>query len=88
MRSTKTGILFIIFGLVKEKVLMCKCPNHEFQKENIIINFYARLPRHDKDLLDASSRGSFMNQMIDDKWNLIEKSNVILKIERMTKVKS
>ena len=55
------------------KLLMRKCPNHEFSKETIIINFYARFSQHDKELLDASSKGSFMNQKIDIKWNLIER---------------
>ena len=52
---------------------MRKCPNHEFSKEIIIINFNARLPHHDKDFLEASSKGSFMNQNIGVKWNLIER---------------
>ena len=52
---------------------MRKCPNHEFSKDTLIIKFYARLSWHDKELLDASSKGSFMNQKIDVKWNLIER---------------
>ena len=55
------------------KLLMLKCPSYKFPRETIIMNFYARLPHHDKELLDASSKGSFMNQKIDDKWNLIER---------------
>ena len=52
---------------------MLKCPNHKLPKEIIINNFYARLSCHDKELLDASSNGSFMNKKIDDKWDLIER---------------
>ena len=52
---------------------MLKCTNHNLPKEIIINTFYARLSRHDKDLLDASSNGSFTNKKIDDKWNLIER---------------
>ena len=52
---------------------MLKCPNHKLPKEIIINNFYARLSRHDKDLLDASSNGSFTSKKIDDKWDLIER---------------
>ena len=78
MKYIKIGILFIIFCLVMEKVLlklggMLKCPNHMLPKEIIIDNFYARLSRHDKDLLCASSNGSFTNNMIDDKWDIIER---------------
>src|SRR3954467_2415443 len=39
--------------------LMLKCPIHEPPHNMIINNFYARLPLHDKDLLDASCAGSF-----------------------------
>ena len=52
---------------------MLKCPNHKLPKEIIINNFYARLSRHDKDLLDASSNGSFTNKKIDNEWDLIER---------------
>ena len=52
---------------------MLKCPNHKLPKEIIINNFYSRLSRHDKGLLDASSNGSFTNRKIDDKWGLIER---------------
>ena len=39
----------------------------------IITNFYARLSRQDKDLLDASSIGSFTNKKIDAKLELLER---------------
>ena len=39
----------------------------------IITYFYARLSRQDKDLLDASSMGSFTNKKIDAKWELLER---------------
>ena len=52
---------------------MLKCPNHNFSNEIIVNNFYARLSRQDKDMLDASSMGSFTNQKVDVKWDLIER---------------
>src|SRR3954463_9640642 len=55
------------------KTLMLKCPNHGLPKDIIITNFYARLSRRDKDLLDASSMGSFTNKKIDAKWELLER---------------
>ena len=55
------------------KTLMLKCPNHGLPKDMIITNFYARLSRQDKDLLDASSMGSFTNENIDAKWELLER---------------
>ena len=44
------------------KSLMLKCPNHELSNEIIINNFYARLPCHNKEMLDASSLGSFTSK--------------------------
>ena len=44
------------------KSLMLKCPNHELSNDIIVNNFYARLSRHDKDMLDASSLGVFYKQ--------------------------
>src|SRR3954465_12511294 len=52
---------------------MLKCPNHGLPKDIIITNFYVRLSRQDKDLLDASSMGSFTNEKIDAKWELLER---------------
>src|SRR5664279_4536367 len=52
---------------------MLKCPNHELSKEIIVNNFYARLSRHDKEMLDASSMGSFTSKQVDAKWCLIER---------------
>ena len=34
---------------------MLKCPNHKLPNDIIVNNFYARLSRYDKDMLDASS---------------------------------
>ena len=50
-----------------------KCTNHGLPKDIIITNFNARLSRQDKDMLDASSMGSFINEKIDAKWELIER---------------
>ena len=52
---------------------MLKCPNHDLPKDIILTNFYARLSRQDKDMLDASSNGSFTNKSIEARWDLIER---------------
>src|SRR4051812_24769617 len=52
---------------------MLKCPNHELPKEIILTNFYARLSRQDKEMLDASSSGVFQTRSIEEKWDLIER---------------
>ena len=53
--------------------LMLKCPNHKLPNDIIVNNFYARLSRYDKDMLDASSLGSFTNKEVNAKWDLIER---------------
>src|SRR4051812_40471747 len=55
------------------KSLMLKCPNHELPKEIIRTNFYDRLSRQDKEMLDASSSGVFQTRSIEEKWYLIER---------------
>ena len=50
---------------------MLKCPNHELPNDIIVNNFYARLSRRDKDMLDASSLGSFTNKKVNVKWDII-----------------
>src|SRR3954469_24681599 len=52
---------------------MLKCPNHEIPKEIILTNFYARLSRQDKEMLDASSSGVFETRSIEEKLDLIER---------------
>ena len=59
--------------LFRSKSLILKCPNHELSKDIIVNNFYTRLSRHDKEILDASSMGSFTSKKIGAKWDLIEK---------------
>ena len=49
------------------KSLMLKCPNHGLPNDIIITNYYARLSRQDKDMLDASFMGSFTNEKFDAK---------------------
>src|ERR1044071_9030667 len=79
MKSMRIGIMFIISILMTEqawwrlKTLMLKCPNHGLPKDMTITNFYARISRQDKDLLDASSMGSFTKEKIDAKWELLER---------------
>src|ERR1041385_1174438 len=52
---------------------MLKCPNHELPKEIILTNFYARISRQDKEILDASSSGVFQTRSVEEKWDLIER---------------
>ena len=75
------GIIYIIFGLVKEKVslklggglsLLYSCPNHELSREIIIQNFYARLSRNDQPMLNTSYAGSFMKKTIEFRSDLLE----------------
>src|SRR4051794_29822998 len=51
---------------------MLKCPIHELPHNTIINNFYARLPLHDKNLLDASCAGSFTRMKQEAKWDLLD----------------
>ena len=62
------------------KALMLKCPIHDIPRSVIVTNFYARLSRHDKDLLDASSAGSFTNMKIIVNGIFLREFNAILKI--------
>src|SRR3954462_7014236 len=55
------------------KSLTFKCPIHELPKEIILINFYVRLSRQDKDMLDASSSGVFQKRSVEERWDLIER---------------
>ena len=52
---------------------MLKCPNHEVPKEIILTNFYGRLSRQDREMLDASSSGVFQTISIEERWGLIER---------------
>src|SRR3954470_938513 len=61
-------------GWGRLKLLMLKCPIHELPNNIIIINFYARLSLHDKDLLDASSAGSFTCMKEEAKWDLLDRN--------------
>jgi hypothetical protein len=38
-----------------------------------LINFYVRLAKCHKDILDNSSEGSFPHRMVDEAWELLEK---------------
>src|SRR3954467_496456 len=55
------------------KSLMFKCPIHELPKNITLTNFYARLSRQDKEMLDASSSGVFQTRSVEEKWDLIER---------------
>src|SRR3954462_3984510 len=68
------------------KSLMCKCPNHELPKEIILTNFYARLSRQDKEMLDASSSGVFPTRSIEDRWDRIERIQKNTKTGKLIKV--
>ena len=82
MKFIKIAIIFTTFGHMREKAslklgglksLMLKCPNLKLPNDIIVNNFYVRLPRRDKDMLDASSLGSFTNKKVNAKWDLIER---------------
>src|SRR3954465_13313831 len=60
-------------GWERLKSLMLKCPNHELPKEIILPNFYARLSRQDKEMLDASSSGVLQTRSIEERWDIIER---------------
>src|SRR3954466_14163663 len=55
------------------KSLMLKCPNHELPEGIILTNFYARISRQDKEMLDASSSGVFQTKSVEERWDLIER---------------
>ena len=59
------------WGILKS--IMLRCPNHELPKDIILTNFYARLSRQDKDMLDASSSGAFQFKSNEARWDLIER---------------
>ena len=42
-------------------------------KDIIITNFYDRLSRQDKEMLDASSSGVYQTRSIKERWDLIER---------------
>src|SRR3954470_6913739 len=52
---------------------MLKCPIHDLPKKTILTNFYARLSRQDKEMLDASSSGVFQTKSVEERWNLLER---------------
>ena len=52
--------------------MLYSCPNHELSREIIIQNFNARLSRNDQTMLDTSCAGSFMNETIEFRWDLLE----------------
>src|SRR3954465_9602152 len=60
-------------SLGETEVPELKCPNHELPKEIILTNFYARLSRQDREMLDSSSSGVFQTRSLEEKWDLIER---------------
>src|SRR4051812_38901758 len=55
------------------KSLMLKCPIRELPKKTILTNFYARLSRQDKEMLDASSSRIFQTKSLEERWVLLER---------------
>jgi hypothetical protein len=51
---------------------MHKCPIHDFPRNIVINNFYARLLGYYKDYLDGCFDGSFTSKDVDTKWDLLE----------------
>ena len=76
------GIIYIIFGLVKEKVSLklggglSQCYIHapimSSQEKLLFKKFYARLSLNNRSMLDTSCTGSFMMKTIEFKWDLLE----------------
>jgi hypothetical protein len=54
------------------KELMRKNPCHDLSRKIILINFYVRLPKLQKEFLDNSFGGSFTNNYEEEAWNLLE----------------
>ena len=78
------GIIYINFGLVKEKVSLklggglSQCYIHapimgSQDKLYVIQNFYARLSHNNRSMLDTSCTGSFMMKTIEFRWDLLER---------------
>src|SRR5215216_2561796 len=77
------GIIFIIFGLVKEKVSfklgggLSQCYIHapimSSQEKLLFKKIYARLSHNDPSMLDTSCTGSFMKKDSEFKWDLLER---------------
>ena len=70
------------------KSLMLKCPNHELPKEIILTNFYARLSRQDKEMIDASSSGYLRREALKIDGVLLRGSRRTLKTGKLTQVLS
>ena len=58
------------WGRLKEP--LHKNPLDGFTKHIILTNFYVRLPKHSKDILDNSSEWSFTNNKKRSSWKLLE----------------
>jgi hypothetical protein len=58
------------WGRLKE--LIRKNPWHDFTKNIILINFYVRLPQHQKYFRDHSYGGSFNNKKEEESWDLLD----------------
>ena len=76
------GITYIIFGRVKEKVLLklrgglSQCYIHApvmSSQEKLFQTFYARLSRNGQSMLDTSCTGSLMKKTIEFRWDLLER---------------
>ncbi|CAA7053760.1 unnamed protein product [Microthlaspi erraticum] len=49
-----------------------QCPHHGFSNESLLSTLYRGvLPRY-KEMLDTASNGNFLNQDVDDGWQLVE----------------
>ena len=55
------------------KSMLYSCPSHEFSREIIIQNFYARLSHNDQSMLDIYCTSSFMKKTIEFGWDLLER---------------
>ena len=76
------GIIYIIFGLAKEKASLKlggglnQCYIHApimSSQEKLLFKIYARLSLNNRSMLDTSCTGSFMMKTIEFRWDLLER---------------
>ncbi|CAA7056291.1 unnamed protein product [Microthlaspi erraticum] len=55
-------------------VLRCtsQCPHHDFNNESLLSTFYRGCLARYREMLDTTSNGNFLNQDVEDGWQLVE----------------
>ncbi|CAA7049922.1 unnamed protein product [Microthlaspi erraticum] len=49
-----------------------QCPHHGFNNESLLSTFYRGCLARYREMLDTASNGNFLNQNVDDGWQLVE----------------